>query len=211
MLLGDVRDHPHFAFVQHHAGGVAGVGNQDGPGVGGNQALDALPVGIAVALPGVGGQGTDDAAGRVDEGGVVGIVRLGNDDLGIGVQNGQAGEEQSLAAAGGHQNVVVIQRNTQGAVILLDGLNEHRPSGGRLVGQGLVGKVVDCLIEGLGGGQVGLTDVQMIDLLPVLFRLHGKRMELAHGGRLTAVCVNGNLHNYLLRRLPNAPDFYILS
>ena len=52
---------------------------------------------------------------------------------------------------------------------------------------------------------------QMIDLLSFLFRLHGKRMELAHGSRLTAVGVNGNLHNYLLRRLPNAPDFYILS
>ena len=212
VLLGNVRDHPHFRFAQHHAGGVAGVGDEDGPGVGSDQALDAVPVGVAVALPGIGGQGTDDAAGGVDEGGVVGVVRLGDDDLGVGGQNGQASEKQGLTTTGGHQDIVILQRNTQGTVILLDCLDQAGPTGRCLVGKGMIGKLVDCLVESLGSRQVGLTDVQMVDLLSVLLRLHGKGMEFPHGGRLATIGVNGNLHVcYLHRLLPKAPDFYILS
>ena len=211
MLLGNVRDHPHLALVQHHAGGVAGVGDHNGPGIGGDEAFDALPVGVAVALPGVGGQGTDNTACRVDEGGVVGIVRLGDDDLGIGVQNGQAGKQQCFTAAGSHQNVVVFQLHTQLGVIILNGFNEHRASGRSLVFQSPVREVVDRVIEFHRRGQVRLADVQMVDFLSVLFRLHGKGMELPHGRGLTTVCVNGNLHTYLHRRPPKTPDFYILS
>ena len=65
VFLGNVRNHPHFRLVQHHAGGVARVRNEDRPGVGGNETFDPLPIGVAVALPGIGGQGPDDAAGGV--------------------------------------------------------------------------------------------------------------------------------------------------
>mgnify|MGYP002620548968 CR=1 FL=1 len=58
---------------------------------------------------------------------------------------------------------------------------------------------------------VVLTDIQMIDFFPGLFRLDGQRMEFAHGRGFTTVCVYGNLHTYLHRQLPDAPDFYILS
>ena len=211
VFLGNVRNHPHFRLVQHHAGGVARIGNEDCPGVGGNEALDPLPIGVAVALPGIGGQCPDDAAGGVNEGGVVGVIRLGDDDLGVGIQNGQAGEEKCLAAAGGHQDVVVLQGHPQGAVVVPDGLNQLRPSGRGLIGQGFVRKSVHRLVKFRGRGNVRLSDVQVINFLPGPFRLDGQRMEFAHGRGFTTVCVYGNLHTYLHRQLPDAPDFYILS
>ena len=135
MLLGNIGDHPHFFLGQHHAGGVAGVCDHNGPGILGYQALDALAVGIAVALLRSGGQRTDAAAGSVNEGGVVGIIGLRNDDLRIGIQNAQAGQQQRLAAAGGDQNIVRLQIYTDLAVILADRVDQHRHTGGCFVRQ----------------------------------------------------------------------------
>ena len=199
-LLGNVGDHPHFLLVEDNACGVAGVGDQDGAGVLGDQALDALPLGVAVALPRVGGQGTDNAAGRMDEGGVVGVIRLGDDDLGIGVEDAQAGHQQRLTAAGGDEDVVGRQVNPQFVIIAPHSVNEHRHTGRLGIGQRLAVKVPHSVIVSRGRGQVGLSDVQVIDLLALLLGLHGVGMELPHGRGFTPVCVDGYLHNYLHRR-----------
>ncbi len=200
MLLGDVGDHPHFLLVENDARGVAGVGDQNGAGVLGDQALDALPFGVAVALPRVGGQGADNAARRVDEGGVVGVIRLGDDDLGVGVEDAQTGHQQRLAAAGGDEDVVGRQIHPQLVIIAPYRVDEHWHTGRLGVGQGLAVKAPHGVIVGRGRGQVGLADVQMIDFLAPLLGLHGVRMEFPHGRGFTPVCVDGYLHNYLHRR-----------
>ena len=87
VLLGNIRDHAHLVLIQDHPRGIAGVGNEDGPGIFGNKLFDPPPVGITVALLRAGGQGPDHAARRMDKGGVIGIVGLGDNDLRIGVQN----------------------------------------------------------------------------------------------------------------------------
>ena len=196
VLLGDVRDHPHLLLVQHHAGGVSGVGNEDGTGVFGNQALDALPLGIAVALPGIGGQGPDHAAGGMDEGGVVGVIGLRDDDLGIGVQNAQAGQEQCLAAAGGDQHIPGLQLHPQALVVAPDGLNELGVAGGSIVGQGLMVKGPDGIVVGRRRSNVRLADVQVIDFLAPLLRGHRQGMKFSHRRGFTAIGIDGNLHLY---------------
>ena len=118
--------------IQHHAGGIAGVCDEDGPGVLGDEAFDPFPFGVAVALPGIGGQSPDDAACRMDEGGVVGIVGLRNNDLGIGVQNAEAGQKQRLATAGGDENFLPLQINAKPPVIAPDGVNQYRYPRGRM-------------------------------------------------------------------------------
>ena len=62
MLLCNIRNHAHFILVQHHAGGIARIGNQNGAGIPGNLTLNPLPLGIAISFPGIGGKRTDDTA-----------------------------------------------------------------------------------------------------------------------------------------------------
>lgn len=197
VLLGDVGDHPHFLLIQHNTGGIAGVGDHDGPGIGGDQALDPLPVGIAVALPGISGQSADNAAGCVNEGGIVGIVGFGDDDLGVGVQDGQAGEQQGFTATGGDQDVIVLQLYAQFLIVVLYSVDQNGAAGRGLIFQSAVAELMDRLIEGRGGGQIGLADVQMINFFAFLLGCHSQRVELPHGRGFAAVCVDGNLHNYL--------------
>jgi hypothetical protein len=41
-----------------------------------------------------------------------------------------------------------------------------------------------------------VTNVQVINFFTLLLRCNSQRMELSHGGRLAAVCINGNSHIY---------------
>ena len=201
VLLGNIGNHPHFLLVQHHAGGVAGVGNQDGPGVPGNLAFNPVPLGIAVALPGIGGQRTDDTACGMDEGGVVGIVGLRDDNLGIGVQNAQASQQQCFAAAGGNQHIVGLQADTQTGIVIPDGINQQRISGRGIIGQCLPVEISYGFVVGRRCLQIRLTNVQMINFLSVLLSCNRQRMEFPHRRRLAAIGVNGYLHNYLPLRM----------
>ena len=197
VLLGNVCNHPHFLLVQHNTGGIAGVGDHNGAGIGRNQTLDALAVCIAVSFPGVGGQRTDNTTRRMNEGGIVGIVRLGNDDLSIGIQNGQAGKQQRLRTAGGNEDVIVLQVHVQLLVVILNSFDHHGHTGRCLIFQSAVCKLVHGLIKSRRRGQVRLTNVQMVDLFTLFLGSHGQRVELSHRRGFAAVCVDGNLHKYL--------------
>ena len=210
MLLGNVGNHPHFLLIQHNAGGITGVGDQNGTGIAGDQAFDPLPVGIAVALLGAGVQCTDPATGSMDESGVVGIVGLGDNDLGIRIQNAQAGQQQCFAATGSHQHIPGSQINTQVRIVIPDGVDQPRCTGRSLVGQGLIIEIADSLQVCLRSGQIRLTDIQMVDGLTCFFGLNCQRMELPHGRRLAAVGVDGNFHMYLPWRAFAPGYVYIL-
>jgi len=181
VLLGDVCDHPHFLSVQNNAGGVARIGDENGPGILGNQAFDSLPLGIAVALPGIRGQGPDDTACSMDKGGVVGVIGLRNDDLRIGVENAQTGQKQCLATAGGNEDIPGLQVNAQSGIVILYSPDELRISGRGIVGQRLGIVFPHRLKIGAGGCNVRLANVQMVDFLSPLLGSHGQRMELPHG------------------------------
>ena len=107
---------------------------------------------------------------------------------------------RQVAAAGGDEDVVGRQVNPQFVIIAPHSVNEHRHTGRLGIGQSLAVKVPHGVIVSRGRGQVGLSDVQVIDLLALLLGLHGVGMELPHGRGFTPVCVDGYLHNYLHRR-----------
>ena len=136
----------------------------------------------------------------MDEGGVVGVIRFGDDNLSVGVKNAQAGHQQRLTAAGGDEDVVGRQIHPQLVIIAPHRVDEHGHTGRLGIGQSLAVKIPHGVIVGRGRGQVGLADIQVIDFLSPFLGLHGVGMKFPHGRGFTPVCVDGYLHNYLHRR-----------
>ena len=194
MLLGDVRHQAHLLRGEDHAGGVAGVGHQDGPGVLVDQGLDPRPVGVAVALLRGGGDGPDHAAGDADKGVVVGVEGLRNQDLVSLVQNAGQGHLQRLAAAGGGVDVRLLQVDVQVGVVALHRRQKLGHAGGRRVGQHRVLEVLHRVKEGLGRLNVRLADIQMIDLTALGLRRQLVGQELPHGRELTPLDLAGKFH-----------------
>ena len=201
VLLGDVRHEPPLLGRQHQAGGVAGVGHQDGPGPGGDPGLDLLPGGKAVARLRVGGNGTDRRAGHPDEGVIVGIVGLGHQNLVPILQ--QAGKEdlQGLAAAVGRQDIVTGDGIAQSGVIIPGRLQIRLHAGRGGIGQNLFTKALHCVKERLRSLNVRLADVQPIDRPPLGLRLHHIGMELPNRGEMARFDSAGKFHSHCLLNL----------
>ena len=198
MLLGNVRHQPHLLRGEDHAGGVAGVGHQDGPGVLIDQGLDPLPLRVAVALLRAGGDGPDHAAGDADEGVVVGIEGLRDQDLVPLVQDAGHGHLQRLAAAGGGKDVRLLHMDAQLGIVALDRRQELRHAGGRRVGQHRALEALHRVKEGLGRLDVRLADVQMVDLEALGLRRQLIGQELPHGRELTPLDLVGEFHGNAL-------------
>ena len=194
MLPGDVGDEPHLLRRQHGAGGVAGVGEHDGAGAGGDLPLDAVTVGVEVTLLRVGGDGVDGRAGEAGHGVVVGIVGLGDENLVAVVQNGGEHHQQRFAAAGGDIDFIAAVVDAQVVVIPLDGGNQLRHAGGGGVGQGGGAETLHRVEKGGRRDDVRLADVQMIQLDAPLRGGHGPGVELAHGGQAALHDLMGKLH-----------------
>ena len=129
VLLGDVHHQTHLLRRQHTAGGIAGVGAHDGAGVLVDLGLDLFAVGIVIALLGCGGHRVDFGAAGVHHGIVVGIERLGNQNLVAVVQNALQHDLQRLAAAHRYQNLVLFKVYVQLIIIFLNGIDQHRHTG----------------------------------------------------------------------------------
>ncbi|CAN3999974.1 DUF3801 domain-containing protein, partial [Dysosmobacter welbionis] len=181
VLFGDVRHQAHLLRGEDHAGGVAGVGHQDGPCVLVDQGLDSRPVGVAVALLRSCGDRPDHAAGDTDKGVVIGIEGLRDQDLVSLVQNAGQGHLQRLAAAGSGVDVRLLQVDAQVGVVALHRRQKLRHAGGRRIGQHWVLEILHRVKEGLGRLNVRLADIQMIDLaaLGLCRQLIGQK--LPHG------------------------------
>ena len=183
MLLGNVHHHAHLLRGQHGAGGVAGVGTHNGPGMLVDLRLDLLAVGVVIPLLGLGGNGMDGRTAGADHGVIVGIKRLGNENLVPVVQNAVHGDLQGLGAAVGNENILRCKMHIQLGVVAADGLDELRHAGGRGILQHRLVEMLHRVKIGLGRLNVGLSDVQMIDLLAFFLGRHRIGMELAHGGK----------------------------
>ena len=123
----------------------------------------------------------DPGAAGVRHGVVVGIERLGDQDLVPVVEDAVHGDLQRLAAAVGNEDVTGLKVHPQCVVILLDGCDQLRDAGGRCIGQHRQVKVPHGLEICLGRLDVRLTDIQVIDLLPLGLRSHRIGVELTHG------------------------------
>ena len=154
----------------HHAGGVIGGVDDDGLGVGG----DALLHGVQMDLESLGVSGNDHqlAAVGVDEGAILGEERSHGHDLGIAVHDeglddgnqrgrGAAGEEQlagldiQTKACGqilGDGGAGLLKAGSHGVAVQLDGIR-------------LVHDLVDGLVHLLGGGDAGIAQGIVVDLV----------------------------------------------
>ena len=126
-------------------------------------------------------------AGQGDGGMVVGIERLRDDDLIAVVQNGGHDHLQGLAAAGGGQDIPPLQLDADAGIVAADGIHQHRNAAGGSVGQNRVMEIFNGLVENIGGLNIGLADVQMVNLDSALGGCVGVRVELTHGGEPAAL------------------------
>ena len=75
-----------------------------------------------------------------------------------------------------------------------DGVDEHRHAGGGGILQHRQVKMPHGLEIRLGGLDVRLADVQVIDLSALGLRRHGVGMELPHGGQAAFLDLAGEFH-----------------
>ena len=137
----------------------------------------------------------DGGAAGIGHGVVVGIEGLGDQDLVAVIQDAVHGDLQRLAAAVGDQDVTLFKVHAQVVIVFLDGVDQNGDTGGRRVFQYRKVKVAHSLEVSLGGLDVRLADVQMVDLLAFCFCRHGIRMKLTHGGQAAFQNLAGKLHS----------------
>ena len=152
-LLDDVRNELHFGVGKHLAGGIAGIAQQDRPGLGGDEGLNLLAGGVAIVLFGGGEQGADLAAADGDDRAQAQIEGLRHDDLAVGVQDALHGEHQRLAGAGSDENVLQGVVHAAAAVEALQRLRHDGQALGRGVVQGLGHIGAGGSEEHVGGGR----------------------------------------------------------
>ena len=194
MLLRDVRDHAHLFRLEDDARGVAGVGEHDGAGLLVDERLNPLAVSEIVAFLGRGGQRADGRARCAHEGVVVGVEGLRNDDLIAIIQNAVERDGKRFAAAGGDDHVVGLQMNVQIGVIFFDSLDHFRDTGGGSVLKHGLLKVFDSIKISLRRFNVGLADVEMVNLRAPLFGFYLIGIEFADGRKIAFLHFAGELH-----------------
>ena len=181
MLLGDVDHQAHLLGREHRTGGVAGVGAHDGAGVLVDERLDARAVGVAVALLGAGRDGADLRAAGIDHRIVVGVERLGDQDLVVVVEDAVHRDLQCLGASVGDEDIALVKVHVELGIVALDGVDQLGDAGRGCVLQHGQVEVLDRVEERLGRLDIGLADVQMIDFSSLCLSRHRIGMELAHG------------------------------
>ena len=194
MLLGDVGHETELFLGEDGTGRVAGVREEDGAGVLVDARLDALTDGELVVLLRRCGDRADGRAGQRDERAVVRVERLGDDDLITLVEDAAERDLQRLAAAGGDEHLLVGDRRVDLAVVVDDGVDHLGHAVGRGVGQDRLAEVLDGLEVGLGGGNIGLADVQVVELLAFFGSLIGIGRKLAHGREAAFFDLTGKFH-----------------
>ena len=198
VLLGEVNEHLHLVVRQHHAGGVAGVRDHDGAGVLIDERLDLRALGVVIALLGAGRDGGDGRAAGAHHGVVVGVERLGDEDLVAVVEDALERDGKRLAAAGGDVDLALIEVHIELIVVALDGVDQLGDTGGGSVFEHGLLELADGFKKGGRGLHVGLADVQVIDLDAARLGRHRIGVELTHRGLAAFFDLAGKLHEKFL-------------
>ena len=194
MLPGHVHQHLHLLMGQDGAGGVAGVGHQNGTGAGGDLRFDAAAVGVEVSLLRGGGHRVDHGAAGAGHGVVVGVEGLRDEDLVAVVENAVHGDLEGLGAAVGDEDVLGGEVHIQRSIVVPDGLNEGGDAGRGCVLQHRQVKAADGIEERLGRLDIRLTDVQVIDVPALGLGGHRIGVEFTHGRQAAFLHFAGKLH-----------------
>ena len=185
---------------QNNAGGVAGVGEHDCAGVFVDKSLELFAESIAITAFGGGGQGANGAACTLDECVVVGVEGFRYDNLAAVVKNAEHQHLQRFAAAGGDKDIALFIVNAEFIVIVLNGFDKHGQTGGRSVFKDGKLKIANRFEICGRGCDIGLTDIQMINLFAVIGCCNGKRMEFTHGGKVACQSLLRDFHGRSLRK-----------
>ena len=125
--------------------------------------------------------GADDRPGRDGEGHVVGVGRFGNDDLVTGVEARHEGEEHRLGAPGRDDDLVGRELDLVLLVVRHELFAQRAVAVAGAVFEHLAVDVLQGLESHLGGRQVGLSDVQVVDFRTACRGGFGQRHEFADG------------------------------
>ncbi len=177
VFLHEVADLEHLLHCVEIAGGVVGVADEYALCARSDQFLEFLDGGQCEAFVDARGHGDDLGSGRDGEGHIVGVGRLGHDDLVARIETCHKGEQHGLGAAGGDDDVVDIDVDIETLVILLQLLAQRRQTVRRAVFQHFA---VDLLESFKAFGRcrhIGLADIEPVDLYASFGSLCGKRIE----------------------------------
>ena len=180
MLEHDVADLFKFLACVYGAGGIVGVADEDGLGAVGDALLELFGGGQGEAVVDGTGDAHDLGAGGAAEGDVVGICGLGQDYLVARVEGRQECQEHGLGAAGGDDDLVGAEVDVVAAVVL----HELVTQAGVTVRRGILENLAVDVLEGveaaLGRREIGLADVEAVDLDAACTGLVGQGRELAY-------------------------------
>lgn len=142
---------------------------------------------------------------------VVGVERLGDDDLVAVVEQTVGRDLQRFAAAGRHKDVGLAQLHADVPVIALDRGDQLRNAGGGRVGQHGRAEIVDRVIEGIRRVDIGLADIQMIDLLAgcPLLPLRTDGIYAWGIGRMQVLCWTTSYEYLLYPYFPGCPPRFV--
>ena len=198
VLFGDLTQLQDFLFGIEVAGGVVGVTNHDGLGLRGDHLLEILDGGQCETVLDRGDDGFHDHAAHGGEGVVVGVERLRDDDLVAGIHAAVEGEKEAFAAAGGDDDLVSGDLDAHAVVVFHQFFAVAEIAGGVAVGNHRDVGVAHGVTGTFRGLDVGLTDVQMINVNAATFGSIGEGNELPDRGRLHACTFLRNFrHNFL--------------
>ena len=181
MLAAKASDRLDLVAPVDRPGGVARVAKKNEPRARGERPSPLLDRREVEAVLAARAQRDEAHAGHRREGGVVRVERLDHEGLVALVRARHEGEEDRLAAARRRDDLVGLERDPEPPVVL-----PQRVEALRRARRGRVGEDARRLRElrahGGRGLEVGLADVEVVDLHPAALRLVGEGHELADGG-----------------------------
>src|SRR5947209_6132960 len=136
-------------------------------------------------------RGTEALRNAVDDDGLPGgreylehahVPRALEHDLVAGIRDRHHGEQQGLAPTGRHQQLVALELNPYLCVILLPGGDRLGDPLRRGVRQEMTVVAANALAQCLGYGEIGLTDIQVVDADAFGPGTVGQRSEFSTGG-----------------------------
>ena len=170
-----------FLFGVEIAGGVVGVANHDGAGARSDGFLKVLDRRQSETGLDVAGDSLDGSVAQFGESVIVGVVGFGNEDFVARVEADGEGKLQGLAAAGGHDNLLGSDMDVVFGIVFDKFLAIGQIASAMAIGQHANLGVGQSLESALGGLDVGLADVEVIDMYSTLLGGVGEGDEFANG------------------------------
>ena len=161
--------------------GIIGIAYQNGFRAFINQFLKFFHLGERKSFINGGRNGANNSSGRYGKSHIIGIRRFGHDDFVARVQTGQKSKKHGLGTTRRYNDVISIQMNVITAIIAGELFTIGAITLTRTILQNPAVNVPYGVQGHLGGGQIRLTDVQMIHVRTALLRSLCQRSQFAYG------------------------------